>query len=138
MFFFDPTNNFQLGDWPTADPNSRPPNWLTVFNTSAGLASQIVSAYGRNPSTQIGVGYAGNGVFTVQGLQRSFDDFPRAQASPYANLTPAQFAALQQGGGVGLDDAAGSITSFISRNPLLVAGVAFGAFLLFREPPRRR
>ena len=106
------------------------PAWMQVFNTSASVLSQFLASRGRYQTTQIGAGGT-----------------PALGGSPYgANYTPAQPAltlAQQQAlagrnGGLGLDDAAFSITDFVSRNPLLVGGVAVGIYLLVREPPRRR
>ena len=128
-----------LGDWPVLNPNTRPPNWLTVFNQSVGLASQAISAWGRNPSTQVGQQYSG-GVFTIQAIRPAYDDttmYQRGiQTNPYAGFTPDQLAALQRGGAA--EDALGSIGNFVSAHPLMVFGGIAALFLLFKEPPRRR
>ena len=133
--FFDGT----MGDWPVYNPNTRPPNWLTVFNQSVGLASQAMSAWGRNPSTQIGQQYSG-GVFTIQGLRPVYDD----RMIPYANSgtqVPMNYgqpqnvgSAVGRGVGSGIDAALAWATS----NPMFVIGTGLALYLLFKEPPRRR
>lgn len=134
--FFDGT----MGDWPVYNPNTRPPNWLTVFNQSVGLASQAISAWGRNPSAQIQQQYSG-GVFTIQGLRPVYDD----RLVPYANSgtqVPMNYggqpqnvgSAVGMGVGTGIDAALGWATS----NPMFVIGAGLALYLLFKEPPRRR
>jgi len=134
--FFDGT----MGDWPVYNPNGRPPNWLTVFNQSVGLASQAISAWGGNPSTQIGQQYSG-GVFTIQGLRPVYDD----RMVPYANSgtqIPMNYggqpqnvgSAVGRGVGSGIDAALAWATS----NPMFVIGTGLALYLLFKEPPRRR
>lgn len=110
-------------------------DWQSIINAGFSIGSQAIGAWGHNPTQQINVG----GFPVGQGYS------PQAILQAQAANTAAQNAALyaqQHGGagagGVGLDDAATSITSFITRNPLLVAGGVLGLFLLMREPPRRR
>src|SRR5689334_19450492 len=119
--FFDGT----MGDWPVYNPNTRPPNWLTVFNQSVGLASQAISAWGRNNSTQIGQQYSG-GVFTIQGLRPVYDD----RLMPYANSGvqvpagyvggPSQNVGSYIGSGVG--SGIDGILNWAVANPLFVIG----------------
>lgn len=124
-------------DWPMPSnsnvqvtTSSRPPNWLSVFNTSAALASQAIGAWGRNPTTQIGSG----GVFQIGGGATA-GNFP----NPYSGLTPQQLSAMQSGGvggtiGGGVD----GIVNWLMANPVITFGGIAALFLLFREPPRRR
>lgn len=131
MFF----NNFTpgVGSWGSGGGN--PIDWMQIINQGFGLGSQAISAWGRNPTQQVG------NVSTV-GIGQGYSPAAIAQSQANAIAAAQQQALLQQGragaGGVGLDDAATSITSFITRNPLLVGAVVLGAVLLFREPPRRR
>ena len=130
-----------LGDWPVYNPNTRPPNWLTVFNQSVGLASQAISAWGHNPSTQVGQQYSG-GVFTIQAIRPAYDDttayYRNVQSNPYAGLNAQQLAVLTaQRGGVA-EDALGSLGNFVSAHPLMVFGGIAAVYLLMSEPPRRR
>lgn len=112
-------------------------DWGSTINQGFGLASQIVGAWGRNPTQQVMAG--------GQPIGGGYS--PAAQLAGQAQVQSAiasQQTALRagnsqtNGGGLGLDDAAGSITGFITRNPLLVAGGALGVYLLMREPPRSR
>ena len=116
-----------------------------IFNSSVGLASQLITAFGKNASQQI------TGSKTVQALVA-----PQTQQNPYGTggltvaqqqqLQAAQQAALaaQQAGlgasalnaGTGiLDSLAKSFN--VSTTALLLFGIG-GALLLFRKPPTRR
>ena len=112
-------------------------NWGSVINQGFGLTSQIIGAFGHNPTQQVGAGGTpiGNGYSPASILQQ--------QTALQAAIANGQVhvganGQVVGGNGLGLDDAAGSITSFITRNPLLVAGGVLGVFLLMREPPRSR
>lgn len=110
-------------------------DWNAIINQGFGLGSQAISAFsGRNSGTQIGYN-SSQGVFAINpggsgGGYRGYDEM--ATYAPGGGRMPVA------AGGVGLDDAAGSVMGFVERNPLLVGAVAVGAYLLFREPPRRR
>jgi len=110
-------------------------DWQSVFNQGVALGSQAIGAWGKRPTTQIAQG--NNGIFAIQASNPSGYGYGY-EGNAMAYQQQAALLAAQQRGGVGFDDAATSITSFISRNPLLVGGVVLGAYLLFREPPRRR
>lgn len=127
---------FDTGGW-FGDPrySGSSIDWNNVINQGFGIGSQAIAAWGRNPTQQIGNS-------SVIGIGQGYS--PAATLSAQAQAQAAFLAqqrALGGGGGaggVGLDDAATSITGFISRNPLLVAGGVLGLFLLFRQPPGRR
>lgn len=129
--FWSGGNNFN----PYGDGGWSVDDWMAIINRGFDVGSQAISAWGRNPTQQ--VGYSGT-VGIGQGYSPAATLSAQAQAQ---QAFLAQQRPLGQGGGaggVGLDDAATSITSFISRNPLLVAGGVLGLFLLFRQPPGRR
>lgn len=110
-------------------------DWQSIVNQGFNAASQIFSAWGRNPSQQvlngqpIGGGYSPSQVLGAAGqLQNNA-------------LTAQQQAALLAGNQTrsnSLDGIFGSLTTTISNNPLIFAAGAVGLYLLFREPPRRR
>jgi hypothetical protein len=112
---------------------SNNPAWLDVFNTASGLASQIINAIGKRPTTQIGVGgvtalpnATGQAGYYGTGLQTT-------QQYPYG---ASQNVGTQVGStlGSGLD----GVFNWVVANPLVTGAFALGLFLLFREPPRRR
>lgn len=136
---------------PTFQPNYQTPTFQPVgtnqsslkldniFDSSVGLASQLITAFGRNPNQQI------TGSSSVQALvapQQNFTPYGSAGQQP----TPQQYAAAQmQNGGVGAS-AVNTATGFldgiaqsfgISTTVLMLLGVG-GAYLLFRQPPSRR
>ena len=129
-FGFDGTPNTNT----TTTTESRDPHWLDIFNTASGLASQIIAAIGKRPTTQIGVG-------GVTALPNSLGQtgyygtgqYPTTQQNPYGasqNVGQSVGSSL----GSGLD----GVFNWAVQNPLLVGGFALGVFLLFRDPPRRR
>lgn len=110
-------------------------DWQSVINQGFALGSQALNSFGgAHTGTQFAQGP--QGIFNIaqsgvpsQGYGYAYDG---GMAQQQALL------AAQQRGGLGLDDAAGSFMNYITRNPLLVGGVVLGAYLLFREPPKRR
>lgn len=107
-------------------------NWTNVINQGFGIGSQAISAFsGQNSGTQIGYNPASQSVFAIT---------PSNQLSP-GGYAPYPASAGSQGfgpsGGVA-EDAFGSLTGFVSRNPLIIAAGALGVYLLMKEPPRRR
>ena len=112
-------------------------DWNAIINQGFAVGSQAINAFsGAHGGTQVGYNAGQGGIFAIQTNPRNaFDDTTRYQT---AGLNAQQLAALQNRGGLGFDDAAGSVTGFVQRNPLLVGAVALGAFLLFKDPPRRR
>lgn len=134
--YSDQTMGFSFGpsydDYPAntntqVTSTTRDPHWLSVFNTSASVLSQFLASRGRYATTQVGT----NGVSALGGGGSSYG---ANYAATQQQLVPSGVRSA----GVGLDDAAFSITDFVSRNPLLVGGVVLGAFLLYRQPPGRR
>lgn len=99
-----------------------------IFNGGLGIGSQLISAYGKNPSSQVGYSNS-RGIFEIT---------PSNQLAPGGgyNLNAANPYTPPPRGVA--EDLFGSITDFISKNPLPVAGLAFGAYLLMKEPPKRR
>lgn len=128
-------------DFPGEETTLGAIDWNAVINQGFAVGSQAINAFsGAHGGAQVGYNSGSGGIFAIQATPRNnFDDTTRYQtANPYAGLNAQQIASLQSRGGLGLDDAAGSITGFVQRNPLLVGAAALGAFLLFKEPPRRR
>ncbi len=109
-------------------------NWQDFVNQSFALGSQALNSFGG----------AHTGTQFAQGPQGIFNIANSGVPSQVGGggydggMPPAQQQAAQQRGGLGLDDAAGSFMGYIMRNPLLVGGIVLGAYLLFREPPKRR
>lgn len=125
------------GTNPTYGGGGSSVNWNNIWNNIFGVGSQAIAAWGNNPTQQVGN-------YGTVGIGQGYS--PAAIGQSYAQIAAAQAQQQQYAGGIrpntagglGLDDAAGSITSFITRNPLLVAGGVLGVYLLMREPPRRR
>ncbi|MBX3299764.1 MAG: hypothetical protein KF736_09915 [Acidobacteria bacterium] len=111
-------------------------DWNSVINQGFGFGSQLIASLGKRPTQQFAYSQGSGGIFALGTPVSGYDSGGGYQPS---QLTAAQYAQLQQStrGGVA-EDAFSSITSFISRNPVLVAGGALGVYLLFREPPRSR
>lgn len=113
-------------------------DWNAIINQGFAIGSQAINAYsGRTTGTQIGYNASNRSIFAIQQTPNYDDRFPGVGFANAA-LNPAVQYGAGGPGAVGLDDAATSITTYIARNPLLVGGIALGAFLLFREPPSRR
>lgn len=106
----------------------------SIINQGFGIGSQLIASLGKRPTQQIGYS-PGTGLFAIGTPATGYD----SASYQTGQLTAAQYAQLQgaQRGGVA-EDAVSSITSFVSRNPLLVGAALLGTYLLFREPPRRR
>lgn len=135
--FLSPTTDFGFDDNFLGSGGGGGIDWNSVINQGFGIGSQIIGAWGRNPTQQIGAGGSPiGGGYSPAAINTSQAQIQQAIASQQAALQ--QQRQLTGSGGVGLDDAASSITGFITRNPLLVAGGVLGLFLLMREPPRRR
>lgn len=137
MFGFDdPISNTRPATYqPTRFSNGTPIDWNAVINQGFAIGSQAINAYsGQNTGTQIGYNPNQGGVFAIQGNQSG-----GGYSNPYANMTPQQIAAYQQGS---LGSAAGSgidgILDWVGKNPMIVLGGAAGAYLLFKPPPGRR
>jgi hypothetical protein len=107
------------------------------FNSITALISQGLSAFGKNPNTQVG-----NGVSAI------YAQNPAAIALRQQQLV-AQQSENNGGGynadGTAADRAAGgaasfvnSIVNFVSNNPLMMGGILLGTYLLLKEPPIQR
>lgn len=124
--------DFSIGNNISTGQNSL--NWNNIINQGFAIGSQLIGAFGRNPTQQIGYNQS-QGIFAIgQPTQVSYQ-----QNNPYANMSPTQIQAYQQasiGGGVG--SGIDSTIAWATKNPLLVFGGIAAVFLLFREPPRRR
>jgi hypothetical protein len=161
MFFFNETDTmgFDYSDWtnggglpagwdngvgvgynvpgynPTTGGSSI--NWNQMWSNIFGVGSQAIAAWGQNPTQQ--VGNAG-----ITGIGQGYS--PAAVSQGYAAIAAAQNQQGLQGGvrpnTVGgansLDGIFNSITSTVSANPMIFLGLGVGAYLLFRDPPRRR
>jgi hypothetical protein len=113
-------------------------NWGSqIFNQGISLGSQIIGAWGRNPTQQIG---------TVPGVGQGYSPAAvlQAQGQNAAAIAAQQQALLNasrgQSGGVGSTVGGGvdGIINWAAANPIPVfLGIA-GVFLLFRQPPGRR
>lgn len=114
-------------------------DWNGIINRGFGLASQIFARGGNYQTQQIGVdgrpigqGYSPAATLAAQAqAQQAF----LQQQQMMANLQNAQY---RSGGQNSLDGIAGSLVNTISNNPLIFGGLALGAYLLFREPPKSR
>lgn len=110
-------------------------DWNSIINQGFALGSQALNSFGgAHTGTQFAQGP--QGIFNI-----AQSGVPQQGYGGYGGMTPEQQAWLvsqQNRGGLGFDDAAGSIMSFITRNPLLVGAGVLGVYLLFREPPKRR
>lgn len=106
--------------------NTGAPWWSSIINQGIGLTSQIIGAYGHNPTQQIGYGIQsyGHGGYA-----------PQLQIPPNAGELPNNNS---PGNGGLAEDAFGDITKFISKHPLPIAAGVIGLYLLMREPPRPR
>lgn len=111
----------------------------SVINQGFGIGSQLISAFGRNPTQQVGAG--GNPV----GQGYSPSAILQAQAQNQAAIAAQQQALLNSrggvtGGGVGSTVGGGvdGILSWATANPVPVFLGIGALFLLFREPPRSR
>lgn len=104
-------------------------NLNTIFNTSAAVFSQWLASRGRYPTAQVG----------TPGVNPLLTNSPYGTqyGQPNQNLVGAERPPVNPNA-LGADDALSTIGGYITRNPIPVAAVVLGAFLLFREPPKRR
>lgn len=119
--------------FPTQTQSGGGSNVQGYFNTVASLVSQWLTAYGRNPTTQLSpsgqiTGIANPNLLAAYNAQTT-QALATTQQPNYQNNSTV-------GGslGSGLD----GIINWAVSNPVYVfLGIA-GIYLLFREPPRRR
>ena len=133
MFFNANTDEATLGD--IFDDSNGDSVWQQIFNPSVGLASQIIAALGKRPTQQIGV----NGVTALPNVlgQTGYYGtglYGQTQQYPYGGASQNVGSTVGNTLGSGLD----GIFNWVVANPLVTGAFALGAYLLFREPPRRR
>lgn len=111
----------------------------SIFDQAIALGSQIVSAVGKNPTTQIASGPGG--VFALPNPEVSIAN-AQSQAVQGQALVNAQLAArgniqnFAQGDSLG--GALNGFINFLTTNPTAVLLVGGGLFLLFLRPPGKR
>lgn len=133
-FGFDGNLGFDTFEDPISNPN--PINWNAIIQQAFAVGSHAISAFsGQNTGTQVGYNTGQGGVFAIQpNVQTS----GYTQTNPYANMTPQQIQAYQNSVGGGVGSGIDGALSWVTQNPLLVGGIALGAYLLFKDPPRSR
>lgn len=116
-------------------------NWQSIINQGFGLGSQAISAWGHNPTQQVGTsgiigigqGYSPAAVLQAQSQQNS------QLLSQQQALLAAQRGHTVAIGGQGVaEDALGSLGVFVSQHPLMVFGGIAALLLLYKQPPSRR
>lgn len=121
-----------------ASLNSNPLNWNNIINQGFAIGSQLIGAFGKNPTQQVAYNTS-QGIFAIGNTQGQ-PQYAQVQ-NPYAGLTTQQIAALQSGqSGIGSSVGSGidGIFNWLMSNPLITFGGIAGLYLLMREPPRRR
>ena len=111
-------------------------DWQSIINQGFALGSQAMQSFGgAHTGTQFAQG--NNGIFAIQASNQTPAGNYRGDEQ---GLTYEQRLALEKyrKSGLGADDAFAKLTEFISAHPMTVAGIALGAYLLFKEPPKSR
>jgi hypothetical protein len=113
-------------------------DWNSIINQGFAIGSQAIGAFGKRPTTQVAAGQGG--IFAINAPNATYSNGvpPGYYQLAAQQQTAALLAAQQNRNRLGVDDAIGSILSYIERNPLFVGAIVLGLFLLFKEPPRRR
>jgi hypothetical protein len=108
------------------------------LNSILAVISQSLQAFGKNQSNQV-VSQPGGSIGVVDNpqVQQAQAGAAAAIAAANAQGRTATGAPSPSGGGL-LEQTFGSITNLIQQQPLMIAAIALGAYLLFREPPRSR
>jgi hypothetical protein len=109
-------------------------DWQSIINQGFGLGSQAISAWGHNPTQQVGTG-------GIIGIGQGYSPAALLQASAQQQIAQQPvFSAPHAGpGGQGVaEDALGSLGVFVSQHPLMVFGGIAALFLLMTKPPSRR
>lgn len=138
--FFNPQDGNLGFQNPFEDRVSNPSriDWNAVINQSFAVGSQAINAYsGQHGGVQVGYNPSQGGVFAIQPSAAGYSDSGYG-TNPYANMTPAQVAAYNNSLGGGVGSGIDGALNWVTQNPLLVGGIALGAYLLFKEPPRSR
>lgn len=132
-FGFDGNLGFDTFEDPVSNPSI---NWNAIMQQAFALGSHAISAFsGQNTGTQIGYNSGQGGVFAIQPNLTASN---YAQTNPYANMTPDQVRAYNNSVGGGIGSGIDGALNWVTQNPLFVGCIAFGAFLLFKDPPRSR
>jgi len=110
-------------------------DWQSIINQGFGAASQIFSAWGRNPTQQTGVGGIPiGGGYSPSQILGAAGQLTRNPTNVVPNNGVNNSGGIGNTVGSGLD----GIFNWAATNPVPVfIGIA-GLFLLFREPPRGR
>lgn len=138
MFFnqlaFD--GNFGFNTFEDRVSNPSRIDWNAILNQAFAVGSHAISAFsGQNTGTQVGYNAGQGGVFAIQPQTQNAGGYAQ---NPYANMTPQQIQAYQNSVGGGVGSGIDGALNWVTQNPLLVGGIALGAFLLFKDPPRSR
>lgn len=117
--------------------NPNPINWNAILQQAFAVGSHAISAFsGQNTGTQVGYNTGQGGVFAIQpNVQNNAGGYA---TNPYAGMTAEQQIAYQKSIGGGVGSGIDGALSWVTQNPLLVGGIALGAYLLFKDPPRSR
>lgn len=119
------------------DPISNPNriDWNSIIQQGFAVGSQAINAWsGQNGGVQVGYNPAQGGVFAIQSNQPNQPVYQ----DPRVNMTPQQLQAYNNSIGGGVGSGIDGALNWVTQNPLLVGGVALGAYLLFKDPPRSR
>lgn len=134
--YYDPFN-FNDGNLGFEDGVSNPNriDWNSIIQQGFAVGSQAINAWsGQNGGVQVGYNPAQGGVFAIQSNQPNQQPYQ----NPYANMSPQQIQAYNNSLGGGVGSGIDGALDWVTKNPLLVGGIALGAYLLFKDPPRSR
>ena len=113
-------------------------DWNAIIQQGFAVGSQAINAWsGQNGGVQVGYNPSSGGVFAIhpQALQQTTN---AGYVDPMAGWTPEQRVAYQKSVGGGVGSGIDGALKWAGENPFIVGGVALGAYLLFKDPPRSR